>query len=94
MILCVPPINPSRRQFSIGGLSLANVNLIEDALGLIEETRPSKSDEAKELRSKIHRSVERQLQPKAGKPKKKRRYPSSPNDAMHKRLPGSFESPG
>lgn len=74
------------RRFNIG-LTLADVNLIEEALILIGKAESDVSEAAKILRARIHSSVQKQLVPK----KKPQQKPPK-RDAMSRRLPGSFES--
>jgi hypothetical protein len=77
-------------------LTLADVNLIANALGRLGEREANLCDSAKALRLKIDRRVEEQLmreKRQKEKQKAKKRLSSPPSrDAMSKRLPGSYGS--
>jgi hypothetical protein len=76
------------------GLTLAEAVMIDDALRLLQEAQPDGSEASRTLRMRIRESIERQRNKKP-KPKPKRKSklpPIKSTDAMHRRLPGSFES--
>jgi hypothetical protein len=76
---------PKARHFGFG-MTLAEVNLVARALRAVEGD-PAAVTMAKALQVRLDKTVRKQMQPKPKPPPK----PGS-RDAMHKRLPGSFES--
>ena len=67
----IKPLPAKPKRFGVG-LSLAEANLIDAALQLLEEADPASSETSTELRRRLHRSIETQRS-KAGQANKKRR---------------------